>query len=197
MNKQSLILLLGLIGWAAGAPTWTCLIGDEDGFNGGICPGDTFDWMTIRPQAGEENGTDTWLIGPQTWRFTFSVPPEITLNSAQLEILHGGDGLKGAAEVFVNGENAGRLTNTNGLIKGASNVACLDTLDLSPFLDGLSDSLLLTIRTDLDDGWAVDYLKLTLGGNGFNGSVVPAPGALTLGSAGLLLAGWLRRRKSL
>lgn len=189
------ILLLLLTSGVVAAPSFTLLKGDKDGFNRNFREGGSFDWKQINPQAGDEAGTDTWLLGPRSWRFSLDGLGGVP-QTAQLGIFHGGDGLGGPSEVLVNGIRVGYLTDADNHDDRPGNTAWYDLLDLTSVTDQLTGSILLTVNTAPNDGWAVDYIELTTSGE-LTASVVPAPGTLLLGTCGILLTGWLRRRKSL
>lgn len=158
------------------------LHGDKDGFGIGVMDGEEFDYWLVVPDG---DGTDKWFFGTQSWSHTYDKSSlDGPIIEASIEIFHGGDGLYGPAEVFVNDVSVGLLTD----VDDTGNYAALDTFDLAPgIIAELTGNDTIEVRTTIIDGWVLDYSELTV-------LSIPDPATvLLLGLGGLSL---LRRRKS-
>ena len=183
-------LALATAGVVVAAPV-IALAGTENGFDSGIGVGNEILFSNLGPGAGD--GTDEWLAGGTAVQLSSSWAG--SLLSASLELVSGGWGLDGAAEVFLNGVSVGHLTDAYDEVNDFSFVV-KDVFDLTPFLALLTGSdNLKVVAFDSTDNGALDYAKLSLQvrETGTGGGNVPEPATLAL--VGLALAGAALQRR--
>jgi len=206
--------ILLLVSGQVSANLITVQIGDTDGLGIGVLPDETFDYLAIGPADGD--GTDEWVFGNQTFNLLYDVSGIGSIESAYLEVFTGGQGYLDISSLYIDNQFVGQLTDGDiGPVD--NNIARLDIFDLTSFsslLDGDTD---FSIYTNIDDGWALDYMRLEItscsefpGGGATGGcfpgpgefhgggvSVVPVPAAIWLfGTAMIGLVGFSKRRKT-
>ena len=168
------------------------MAGTDNGFDNGLIVGDAIFYGNLGSPAGD--GTDEWLDGGTSVQIASNWTG--TLISATLEMVSGGWGADGLAQVIFNGQLIGQLTAAFDNTTGDSFVV-KDVFDLTPYLALISghDSLEIVTFSGLDGG-ALDYAKLLLQILDASGGNAPEPATLAL--VGLALAGvslqWRRRR---
>ena len=167
------------------------MAGTDNGFDNGLIVGDAIFYGNLGSPAGD--GTDEWLDGGTSVQIASNWTG--TLISATLEMVSGGWGADGLAQVIFNGQLIGQLTAAFDNTTGDSFVV-KDVFDLTPYLALISgnDSLAIVTFSGLDGG-ALDYAKLLLQILDASGGNAPEPATLAL--VGLALAGvslqWRRR----
>ncbi len=201
----TIILVFVAAGPAFAAITVVDLVGDKDGFGlpGGAPPvpvsgtwtgyGGSFggDYRGV----GDPLFTDIWefeqtpggpLSSPIVYTHSYSLPA--TPSSATLWINESGmSDNRGPWDVSFNGTSVGQI----GVYPSADS----QTFKLLSFAipTGLltgSDTVTLTYLDTVGEGFAINYSELSV-------DVIPAPGAVILGSIGVSLVSWLRRRRTL
>ena len=164
-------------------------IGDQDGFGLGTLPDESFPLSTL--QTGGGDGTDLWFFGSQSFSLSYDASDIGTITSASLEVFAGGLGWLGIGSLYFDGTFVGQLTDGD-INASPNNYARLDFFDLMSLSSLLDGSDTFTISTNRDDGWALDYMKLTVE---YDSHSVPEPGTLALFSIGLAAMGLSRGRK--
>ena len=165
-------------------------IGDEDGFGLGTLPDESFPLSTL--QTGDGDGTDLWFFGNQSFSMSYDASDIGTITSATLEVFAGGLGWLGIGSLYFDGTFVGQLTDGD-IDANPNNYARLDLFDLMSFSSLLDGSDTFTIGTNMNDGWALDYMKLTVQ---YDSHSVPEPGTLALLGIGLAGMGFSRRRRA-
>jgi len=208
MKKLIAIMVLVFVatGPAFAAMTVVDLVGDKDGFGlpGGAPPvpvsgtwtgyGGTFggDYRG----AGDPLFTDIWefeqtpegpLCSPIVYTHSYILPA--TPLSATLWINEAGmsDG-RGPWDVSFNGSSVGQI----GVYTFPDEAETFKLLSFAipvGLLTG-SDTVTLTYLDTDGEGFAINFSELSV-------DVIPAPGAVILGSIGVSLVSWLRRRRTL
>lgn len=165
--------------------------GDEDCFGlGGSCAvGDLFrdglggSFFTDYSTGSDPLGTDVWDVQVVSVDIALGSLP--SLFSATLEIFFAGLELAPGGTVFVNGTAVGpiQVTGTDSFQKvGLATYSGIEAL--------LTANTNVTIMSgDVNDGYIVDYVKLSI-----DAPPVPLPAALPLLAAGLGGLAFLRRR---
>jgi len=202
----AMVLAFVMAGSAFAGPSVVDLVGDKDGFGlpgapsvpvsgtwtgyGGAYGGDY-------RGVGDPLFTDIWeyqqtsggpLSSPITYTHTYSLPAGAV--SATLSINESGmSDDRGPWDVSFNGTSLGQI----GVYPAADN----DTFKLLSFAvpTGLltgSDTVTLNYLDTASEGFAINFSELSI-----DASVVPVPGAIILGSVGVSIAGWFRRRRIL
>lgn len=188
----SFITILGIT-CTANALTVTDLYGDQDGFGLGVSEGQVFHFGTLAT-ADPGTITDQWMNGVQSWTHTYSLTGLSSVRRASLEIFSGGSGTTGTlASISIDGQEFGRLSYGRSTDPDSPfpNIATIDIFDLTPYLAFIDGFDSLTVTTQANDGWVLDYSKLTV-------VVAPEPSTFVLlggGLAGLLFAASRRKKK--
>ncbi len=205
MKKLTTILIVLLVA-SQGFANVTSLVGDKDGFGlsgapsvittgtwsdyGGTIPGDNRD-------VGDPDFTDIWefiqtpdgpLASPIVYTHTYSllqpaVSAVLTINEA------GMSDDRGPWDIAFNGITIGQI----GIFSPDDwQTIKLLSYDVPVYLLTGSDTVTLTYLDTVTgiEAFAINFSELTV-------SVIPAPGAILLGSIGVSLVGWLRRRRTL
>ena len=129
------------------------------------------------------------------WAHSFS-PLPASINSATLQIrawdVNGGVSDPEEDEIFLDSYSLGLLVGSHNT--WSITTFNLDATALSKLMDGTANMWIDIDRTHSSTHWAVtvDWSKLTV-----DYTPIPAPGAILLGSIGVGLVGWLRRRRTL
>jgi len=170
----------------------TAQIGDEDGLNIGILADEILpnDIVTaMGPPDGD--GTDEWVFGSQTFNLLYDISGIRSIKSAYLEVFTGGQGYLGISSLYIDDLFVGQLTDGD-IGTTDNNIARLDIFDLALFSSALDGDTNFSIQTNINDGWALDYMRLKM-----IVSPVPIPAAVWLfGTALIGLVGFSKRRKT-
>jgi len=164
-------------------------IGDQDGFGLGTLPDESFPLSTL--QTGDGDGTDLWVFGTQAFNLSYDASVFGIITSASLDVFAGGLGFLGIGSLYFDGLFVGQLTDGD-IDAIPNNFARLDVFDMMSFSSLFDGSNTITINTNSNDGWALDYMRLTVY---YDPVSVPEPGTLALLSLGLLGMGFARNRK--
>jgi hypothetical protein len=140
------------------------------------------------------NGLGQWHAGGFSTRLNAQWTGKVA--AAHLEVLNGGWGLGGQAELYLNGKLVGLLSDGDHSTRG-ENYAALDSFDLSGSLGLLAADNLLEVRPrSVGDAGVVSQAKLVLEMAPSSTNTVPEPTGLLLAGAALALAWGARVRKT-
>lgn len=191
-------MILALAPVASAVTTFTDLLGDKDGF-GVCCPIqsglhylDYGGYLSDNRGPGDPPFTDIWPEIDQspnrTWTHSYELGC-LTPISATLEIFVAGiaDFADWSVDVSVDGISVGTIPGIG--TPDSHDLTRLLTFDIPLDLINGSESVTLDVSDD-GDGYIIDYSAIAV-------TVIPAPGAILLGSIGIGLVGWLRRRRTL
>ena len=208
--KKLAVVVVLMLPMAANADLIVAQLGDDDGFGYGIVPDSPLDYSVFDYsdlQTGDGDGTDVWVLGTQTFTLTYDVSELGSVTSAFLEVFTVGQGYLGISSLYLDGLFVGQLTDGD-IGSNPNNFARLDIFDVLAFSSSFNGSTSITINTIQDDGWVLDYLRLTIncepfpGGGSTEGCFqgpgpfpAPEPSTFALFGIGLAAMGLTRRRK--
>jgi len=198
MKWQSILILVTIFVMAR--PTVGDLMinmqGDDDGFGTGISvsPGDiVYGWTPSGWGPQDADGFDgySWGTGANPdfeWTHSFVPFSQITWASLYMQTLDFPEGSGG--ELWLDGNLTSMKLPSVPLESGPHTVHGV-TFDLTSYSSWLLDGLVtFGVNAHFDDGYSIDYALLTI-----EGTVVPVPSAVILGSLGLTFSGWLLKKK--